>query len=242
MFRSDWRAGDGGPPGDNRILISIARSLCFCHHACHKCSPVAHSPPLHFSQYIPHVQSVSSHQVLPQNQFLLPILCHFRHPLLHLPHGPPPPPQQSPLTPNTTNRIHLISPLKCVLCSSHASLADHFQPIDVDVFQQIIDLDEDDSYEFSRSMVEDFYSQAEETFDLMDTLLCVLSPHCPHPLPHLSPLARAKTSQLSQTRATFSRAPQRPSVSNRSSVPARRSRIMVNSRARTRAPYLLRTL
>ena len=145
-----------------------------------------------FLSNIPHVQSVSSHQVLPQNHFLLPILCHFRHPLLHLPHGPPPPPQQSPLTPNTTNRIHLISPLKCVLCSSHASLADLFQPIDVDVFQQIIDLDEDDSYEFSRSMVEDFYSQAEETFDLMDTLLCVLSPHCPHPLPHLSPSSESK--------------------------------------------------
>ncbi|KAF5360617.1 hypothetical protein D9756_004824 [Leucocoprinus leucothites] len=43
-------------------------------------------------------------------------------------------------------------------------------PIDLEVFGQLLELDEDETFEFSRTMVEDFYSQAEGTFEAMDRL------------------------------------------------------------------------
>lgn len=45
--------------------------------------------------------------------------------------------------------------------------------IDLDTFSQILDLDEDDTHDFSKGMAFAFFSQAETTFDDMDIALCV---------------------------------------------------------------------
>ena len=45
--------------------------------------------------------------------------------------------------------------------------------IDLEIFRQILELDEDDSHEFSREMAFAFFSQAETTFNDMDLALCV---------------------------------------------------------------------
>jgi hypothetical protein len=44
--------------------------------------------------------------------------------------------------------------------------------IDMEVFEQILELDDDDD-DFSRGMVDDYFSQAEKTFTDMDDALCV---------------------------------------------------------------------
>ncbi len=49
--------------------------------------------------------------------------------------------------------------------------------IDMETFRQILDLDEDDTYEFSKGMAYAYFSQAEQTFDEMDQALCV-APIC----------------------------------------------------------------
>jgi osomolarity two-component system phosphorelay intermediate protein YPD1 len=52
--------------------------------------------------------------------------------------------------------------------------------IDQSTFEQILEMDEDEAErEFSKSIVYDFFTQAEGTFVKMDTSLCVAS------LPHL---------------------------------------------------------
>lgn len=59
--------------------------------------------------------------------------------------------------------------------------------IDLETFQQILDLDEDDTFDFSRGMVSAYFTQAAATFTKMDDALCVpflsLSRPCPCPLP-----------------------------------------------------------
>ncbi|PIL22321.1 hypothetical protein GSI_15009 [Ganoderma sinense ZZ0214-1] len=48
--------------------------------------------------------------------------------------------------------------------------------IDLDTFNQILDLDEDDTHEFSLGMTEAYFSQASSTFTDMDDALYVISP------------------------------------------------------------------
>ncbi|THH08166.1 hypothetical protein EW146_g9084 [Bondarzewia mesenterica] len=48
--------------------------------------------------------------------------------------------------------------------------------IDLETFQQILDLDEDDTHDFSKGMVWAYFSQAASTFVDMDSALCVLPP------------------------------------------------------------------
>lgn len=43
--------------------------------------------------------------------------------------------------------------------------------INMDTFQQLLELDEDDTHDFSRGMVDAYFSQAESTFDDMDQAL-----------------------------------------------------------------------
>jgi osomolarity two-component system, phosphorelay intermediate protein YPD1 len=52
--------------------------------------------------------------------------------------------------------------------ASHPDLGD---AIDGQTFGQILEMDEDDTHEFSISIVEGFYEQAEETFENMDKAL-----------------------------------------------------------------------
>jgi hypothetical protein len=47
--------------------------------------------------------------------------------------------------------------------------------INMDIFGQIIELDDEDDYSFSWEMVTAYFSQAEQTFTDMDKALCVLS-------------------------------------------------------------------
>ena len=44
-------------------------------------------------------------------------------------------------------------------------------PIDMEIFTQILELDEDDDFDFSSGMVEAFFTQADSTFDEMDQAL-----------------------------------------------------------------------
>jgi osomolarity two-component system, phosphorelay intermediate protein YPD1 len=63
-------------------------------------------------------------------------------------------------------------------------LSHHSEVIDTSTFDQILEMDDDDQKEFSRSIVYDFFTQAEGTFDKMDAALYValhaldLSPGC----------------------------------------------------------------
>ncbi|KAI5896439.1 histidine-phosphotransfer domain, HPT domain-containing protein [Schizophyllum commune H4-8] len=41
----------------------------------------------------------------------------------------------------------------------------------MDTFQQLLDLDEDETHDFSRGMVDEYFSQAETTFEDMDKAL-----------------------------------------------------------------------
>lgn len=43
--------------------------------------------------------------------------------------------------------------------------------INMDTFQQLLDLDEDETHDFSRGMVDEYFSQAETTFEDMDKAL-----------------------------------------------------------------------
>ena len=45
--------------------------------------------------------------------------------------------------------------------------------VDMDTFEQILELDEDDEREFSSEMVWQYFEQAEQAFTDMDTNLCV---------------------------------------------------------------------
>ena len=45
----------------------------------------------------------------------------------------------------------------------------------MDTFGQILELEEDDTYEFSIGMTQAYFSQAETTFKDMDAALCVLN-------------------------------------------------------------------
>lgn len=47
----------------------------------------------------------------------------------------------------------------------------------MDIFNQILELDDDDTHDFSREMVEEYYTQAAQTFDDMDAALSVLMIH-----------------------------------------------------------------
>lgn len=44
----------------------------------------------------------------------------------------------------------------------------------MDIFRQILDLDEDDSHDFSLSMVEEYFEQAQATFKKLDRNVCVV--------------------------------------------------------------------
>lgn len=52
-------------------------------------------------------------------------------------------------------------------------LSHHSDLIDTATFDQILEMDDDDQKEFSRSIVYDFFTQAESTFEKMDGALCV---------------------------------------------------------------------
>ncbi|KAJ3996285.1 histidine-phosphotransfer domain HPT domain-containing protein [Lentinula boryana] len=58
---------------------------------------------------------------------------------------------------------------------SHAdkitSSPDQDEIINMSIFNQILELDEDDTHDFSREMVEEYYTQAAQTFDDMDAAL-----------------------------------------------------------------------
>jgi osomolarity two-component system phosphorelay intermediate protein YPD1 len=55
-------------------------------------------------------------------------------------------------------------------------LGDFGDNIDVATFEQILEMDDDeDEREFSRSIVFDFFQQADSTFDKMDENMCVAS-------------------------------------------------------------------
>ncbi|KAJ7164677.1 histidine-phosphotransfer domain HPT domain-containing protein [Mycena crocata] len=43
------------------------------------------------------------------------------------------------------------------------------EPIDIAIFEQILELDEEDTHDFSKEMVTAYFSQAGSTFDKMDT-------------------------------------------------------------------------
>ena len=43
--------------------------------------------------------------------------------------------------------------------------------LDAATFEQILEMDDDDDRDFSRSIVFDFFTQAESTFDKMDSCL-----------------------------------------------------------------------
>lgn len=45
----------------------------------------------------------------------------------------------------------------------------------METFTQILDLDEDGNHDFSRGMAWAYFSQAEETFELLDDALYVMS-------------------------------------------------------------------
>jgi hypothetical protein len=49
----------------------------------------------------------------------------------------------------------------------------------METFHQILDLDEDDTYEFSRGMAWAYFAQAKTTFTELDEALCVLYPYSP---------------------------------------------------------------
>lgn len=46
--------------------------------------------------------------------------------------------------------------------------------IDVEVFGQLLEMDEEDEREFSKSLVWNYFEQAQSTFASMDAALCVL--------------------------------------------------------------------
>jgi hypothetical protein len=48
--------------------------------------------------------------------------------------------------------------------------------IDQTVFDQILELDDEDDKSFSKGMVDAYYEQAEKTFESMDDALCALTP------------------------------------------------------------------
>lgn len=80
--------------------------------------------------------------------------------------------------------------------------------IDTDVFGQLLEMDEEDDREFSKSLVWNYFEQAESTFEKMNAALCVLL------RVHgrgTDPVAgRRKTSRSSRRSATFSRALRQP--------------------------------
>ena len=105
--------------------------------------------------------------------------------------------------------------------------------IDLDTFNQILDLDEDDTHDFSLGMTEAYFSQASSTFTDMDDALYVISspphPFCRSPSPSpCSPAARRKIYPNCLPSGTFSRArpprsayvPSRP-LANTSNIMAR---------------------
>ncbi|KAJ3747059.1 histidine-phosphotransfer domain HPT domain-containing protein [Lentinula detonsa] len=51
------------------------------------------------------------------------------------------------------------------------SSPDQDEIINMSIFNQILELDEDDTHDFSREMVEEYYTQAAQTFDDMDAAL-----------------------------------------------------------------------
>ena len=66
----------------------------------------------------------------------------------------------------------LTSPLKQSEEGSTAGFPDFGDTIDATTFEQILEMDEDeDEREFSKSIVYDFFTQAESTFGKMDTNL-----------------------------------------------------------------------
>ena len=50
-------------------------------------------------------------------------------------------------------------------------LPDAGDSLDAATFEQILEMDDDDERDFSKSIVFDFFSQAESTFDKMDSCL-----------------------------------------------------------------------
>lgn len=58
-------------------------------------------------------------------------------------------------------------------------LSDFGDNIDVATFEQILEMDDDeDERDFSKSIVFDFFQQADSTFDKMDENMCVFPPLC----------------------------------------------------------------
>ena len=55
--------------------------------------------------------------------------------------------------------------------SGSVDLTRHADVIDSATFDQILEMDDDDQKEFSKSIVYDFFTQAQNTFDSMDTAL-----------------------------------------------------------------------
>lgn len=101
--------------------------------------------------------------------------------------------------------------------------------IDIEVFEQLLEMDEDDR-EFSRSLVWNYFEQAENTFDKMDAALYVVS----------TDAVRGRRSLSFRHWATFSRDRRQPSVSSRCGTAARRSSTTATA-TRQMAPRPCRT-
>lgn len=63
------------------------------------------------------------------------------------------------------------SPAKAAAVVSTAPKKSSEPPIDMETFSQILEMDDDDDCEFSRSIVENYFEQAVSTFDSMDEAL-----------------------------------------------------------------------
>ncbi|KAG6849926.1 hypothetical protein H0H93_003455 [Arthromyces matolae] len=77
----------------------------------------------------------------------------------HPPPKPSTPPPPSSKTDSTSQPVEI---------SDSSEIPDF---IDFSIFEQILELDEDDTHDFSKTMTDAFFDQAETTFDEMDTAL-----------------------------------------------------------------------
>lgn len=80
--------------------------------------------------------------------------------------------------------------------------------IDTDVFGQLLEMDEEDDREFSKSLVWNYFEQAESTFGKMDAALYVLGRVYDRGTDTVA--GRRRASRSSRRLATFSRALRQP--------------------------------
>ncbi|KAJ4481946.1 histidine-phosphotransfer domain HPT domain-containing protein [Lentinula aciculospora] len=79
---------------------------------------------------------------------------------------------QAPSSPTTAKQLSSSEPLTQQNGDAEAETSsDQDEIINMSIFNQILELDEDDTHDFSREMVEEYYTQAAQTFDDMDAAL-----------------------------------------------------------------------